>query len=250
MRLKDKVGIITGAGSGIGRAIAITFAREGAKTVILDRAAEGLEATAAAIGDGGGECITVHGDVSNMADLEQMVREGVGKFGRIDILVNNAGIEEAGSLEGMSEEQWDRLMGINLKAYYFGCKLAIPEMRKVGKGKIINISSLAAVVGAPLISLYSTAKAGIIGMTRCLAAEFAPYNINVNAICPGFIETGMTHDVLELDVMRSEVIDRTPMERIGDPDRDIAPAAVFFASDESDFVTGQFLVIDGGYSVI
>ena len=250
MRLKDKVTIVTGAGSGIGRAIAVAFAAEGARSVILDCCAEGLEGTTSSIVFAGGECLPLLGDVSKMDDLARMVREGAERFGRIDILVNNAGIEEAGSLEGMSEAQWERLMTINLKAAYFGTQQAFPEMRKVGKGKVINIASLAAVVGAPLISLYGTAKAGVVGMTRSLAVEFAPYGINVNAICPGFIETAMTRDALALEVFRAEILDRTPMERIGDPARDIAPAAVYLASDESDFMTGQCLVIDGGYSVV
>lgn len=247
MRLKDKVAIITGAGSGIGKGIAIAFSEEGAKTVICDINSDGLNETSKGLK---GEYIKLIVDVSKEKDLEIMVNEAVKKFSRIDILVNNAGIEITGNLTDITEEQWNKLMDVNLKGVYFGMKHALPHMMKNMKGKIINISSLAAHCGAPMMTLYSTAKAGIIGLTKSAAVEYAPYKININAICPGFVYTGMTQPVLDIEEMKNIVLDRTPLGVIGDAYRDIAPLAVYLASDESDFMTGQAIVIDGGYSVV
>lgn len=247
MRLKDKVAIITGAGSGIGRGIARAFSEAGAKTVIADINSEGLDETSKNLKY---DYLKLIVDVAKETDLEMMVNETIKKFGRIDILVNNAGIEITGNLTDITEEQWYKLMDINLKGVYFGMKHAIPHMMENMKGKIINISSLAAHCGAPMMTLYSTAKAGIIGLTKSSAVEYASYKININAICPGFIYTGMTKPVLDIEDMKNIVLDRTPLGIIGDPYKDIAPLAVYLASDESDFLTGQAIVIDGGYSVV
>lgn len=247
MRLKDKVAIITGAGSGIGRGISQAFSEEGAKTVIVDINRDGLEETSCLLKN---EKILLIVDVAKEKDLEMMVNETIKNFGQIDILVNNAGIEITGNLTDITEEQWNKLMDVNLKGIYFGIKHAIPHMMKKTKGKIINISSLAAHCGAPMMTLYSTAKAGIIGLTKSAAVEYAVYKININAICPGFIYSAMTKPVLDIEEMKNIVIDRTPLGVIGDPYKDIAPLAVYLASDESDFMTGQAIIIDGGYSVV
>lgn len=247
MRLKDKVAIITGAGSGIGRGIAIAFSEEGAKTVIVDINQDGLQETSGMLKN---ENISLIVDVAKEKDLEMMVNETIKKFNRIDILVNNAGIEITGNLTDITEEQWYKLMDINLKGVYFGMKHAIPHMMEKMKGKIINISSLAAHCGAPMMTLYSTAKAGIIGLTKSAAVEYAAYKININAICPGFVYSAMTKPALEIEEMKNIILDRTPLGVIGDPKKDIAPLAVYLASDESDFMTGQAILIDGGYSVV
>jgi NAD(P)-dependent dehydrogenase (short-subunit alcohol dehydrogenase family) len=162
-------------------------------------------------------------------------------------MVNNAGIDIPGPITMIEEEDFDRLIAVNLKAVYFGCKKAIIHMLDHGGGNIINISSLAAVCGTTGLSLYSAAKAGIVGLTRSLAAEYALQRIRVNAICPGWIRTGMSQDYLE--GMEEFVVDTTPMGRVGDP-ADIAPTAVYLASDDSRFMTGQPIVVDGGYSVV
>jgi len=247
MRLNDRVAIITGAGSGIGRGIAIAFSEQGAKTVLADVNQDGLSETSKNLR---GEYLSIITDVSREKDLENMVNETIKKFSRIDILVNNAGIEITGNLTDITEEQWYKLMDVNLKGVYFGMKQVLPHMMKNQKGKIINISSLAAYCGAPMMTLYSTAKAGIIGLTKSAAIEYASYKININAICPGFIYTGMTKPVLDIEEMKNIVLDRTPLGVIGDPYKDIAPLAVYLASDESDFLTGQAIIIDGGYSVV
>jgi NAD(P)-dependent dehydrogenase (short-subunit alcohol dehydrogenase family) len=247
MRLKDKVAIITGAGSGIGRGIAIAFSEEGAKTVICDINPEGLDETSKGLKT---EHLKLIIDVSKERDIETMVSETIKKFKRIDILINNAGIEVTGNLTDITEEQWYKLMDVNLKGVYFGMKHALPYMMENMKGKIINISSLAAYCGAPMMTLYSTAKAGIIGLTKSAAVEYAAYKININAICPGFVYSGMTKPVLDIEEMKNVVLDRTPVGVIGEPYKDIAPLAVYLASDESDFMTGQAIIIDGGYSVV
>ncbi len=247
MRLKDKVAIITGAGSGIGRGIAIAFSEEGTKNVISDINSEGLDETSKNLN---GEYLKLIVDVAKEEDIKRMVQETINKFGRIDILVNNAGIEITGNLTDITEEQWYKLMDVNLKGVYFGMKHVIPYMMDKMKGKIINISSLAAHCGAPMMTLYSTAKAGIIGLTKSAAVEYASYKININAICPGFVYSGMTKPVLDIEEMKNIVLDRTPLGVIGEPYRDIAPLAVYLASDESDFLTGQAIIIDGGYSVV
>jgi glucose 1-dehydrogenase len=248
MRLKDKVAIVTGAASGIGRGIVLEFIKEGAKVCVADINLEGAKETAKLSGRES-DCLVLKTDVSKREDVKAMVAETKKKFGKVNILVNNAGIEEVGSIDGFDDEQWNRLIGINLKGVFMGIQCVVDEMTSQGGGKIINMSSLSAFAGAPMMGLYATAKGGIIGLTISAAVELAPFKINVNALCPGFIETGMTRDALAIDEMKAMVIERTPLGVIGVPS-DIAHAAVYFASDESNFVTGQHLLIDGGYSAI
>ena len=248
MRLKDKVAIVTGAGSGIGKAIALAFVKEGARVTIADVNLEGAEKTAGEVEKLKGESLTIKADVSQGEEVDQIITKTEEKFGKLDILVNNAGIEILGTVEGISEQDWDRLISIHLKGGHNCTKRAIPDIEKQGKGKIINIASVAAFVAAPFLSLYSTSKGGIVAYTRSCAVELAPRKINVNAICPGFIQTAMTADYLESEGMRNMVLERIPLGVIGQPDRDVAPLAVFLASEDSDYITGQAIIVDGGYS--
>lgn len=247
MKLGNKVAIVTGAGSGIGRGIALAFAREGAKVSVVDINRAGAEETVAEIRAKGGEAIVIQADVSICSEIERMVDETVQELGALDILVNNAGIDIPGPITVIEEEDFERLIAVNLKSVYFGCKKAILHMLDHGGGTILNISSLAAVCGTTGLSLYSAAKAGIVGLTKSLAIEYAVPKIRVNAICPGWIRTGMSAEYLE--GMEDWVVDNTPMGRVGSPE-DIAPTAVYLASDDSRFMTGQAIVVDGGFSVV
>ncbi len=250
LRLKDKVAIVTGATSGIGRGIALEFAKEGAKVVIADIVdKDRLESkdTASLIKQLGGEAIFIKTDVSLEEDVKRMIRMTVEHFGHLDILVNNAGIVFEKTVEETSAQDWDRLMGVNVKGVFLGCKYAIPEMRKVGKGKIINIGSISGMMGQKRLSAYCASKAAVVNLTRAMAMDDAGENININTICPGIIETPMTIDSLrdpEWSRLRQEA---TPAPRFGRPE-DIAHAAVFLASSESDFIVGHCLVVDGGWT--
>lgn len=248
MRLQNKIAIITGAGSGIGRGTALAFIKEGAKVVVADWSEEGGKETVEQIKRINGEAIFIKTDVSKATDVEQMVKTCLNKFGRIDILVNNAGIVKFGSLHETSEADWDAVLDINLKSVFLGCKGVIPEMLKNGKGKIINITSIAGLIGFDKIGPYCASKGGIIALTREAAVEYAPKKINVNCIAPGVIKTAMTKDMLADPVQKQFFETSTPYPRLGEPE-DIANAALYLASDESDFVNGEVLVVDGGWIV-
>jgi NAD(P)-dependent dehydrogenase (short-subunit alcohol dehydrogenase family) len=250
MRLKGKVAIVTGAGSGIGQAIAVAFAREGAKVTIADVSLGGARRTASMIRKAGGDCLTLRIDVSQSDQVGHMVERTVKRYKGVDILVNNAGVELIGNLTEMNEEEWDHLMAVNLKGCFLCTRRAIPEFLKRNKGKVINIASLAAFVGSSMASVYSASKGGIAAFTRALAVEYAEERINFNFICPGFVETGMTRDYIANEAMKNYVLEQTPLEMIGRPLEDIAPAAVYLASDESDYMTGQAIILDGGWSVV
>lgn len=245
MRLKDNVAIVTGAGSGIGKAIAEMYAAEGAKVVVAGHHLESCEETVKAITSAGGEGLAVEADVSQAADNQKMVKETVKKFGQVDILVNNAGVVLQHPLEDMTEEQWDQVLDVDLKGTFLGMKYAIPEMEKVGRGKIINITSIAGIVGFPQIAGYAAAKGGVIALTKEAAVEYAPKQINVNAIAPGVIKTKMTDPFLKDAKAAEQFKAMIPYPRFGEPD-DIAHLATYLASPESDFVNGETIVIDGG----
>lgn len=247
MKLNDKVAIITGATSGIGRAIAIKFAEEGAKVAIVGRNAERAEQTLEEIKNiRNGEAFWLSADVREVSSTEHIIEKTVRTFGRLDILVNCAGVFLTGAIENISEETYDISMNINLKGMFFTIKAAVPEMRKQGKGKIINISSLAGEVGFPNASVYCATKFGVIGLTKALGIELAPYKININAIAPGNIETPMNVDLRKDSEYNKFIIENTPYRRYGYTD-DIAPGAVYLASDDSDYVCGATLFIDGGW---
>lgn len=246
MRLQNKIAIITGAGSGIGRAIAEVFAKEGAKVIVADYKSAGGQETVKNIVAAGGQAEFIQADVSKSDEIEAMVRVAAEKFGGLDILVNNAGVALMADLASTTDEIWQKTIDVDLKGVFLGIKFAVPEMEKRGKGKIINIASIAGLVGFQGITAYCAAKGGVVNMTKELALDLAPKKINVNAIAPGVIKTAMTADILKAPKMAEGMLAQTPIGRLGEPE-DIAYAALYLASDESDFVTGHILVVDGGW---
>jgi NAD(P)-dependent dehydrogenase (short-subunit alcohol dehydrogenase family) len=251
MRLANKIALVTGAGSGIGRGIACRFAVEGTSLVLSDLADEGLQETATMIEEVGGQSVSVVGDVSVRPDAERMVEAAITRWGRLDIVVNNAGISgsrQATLAHVTPDEEWERVLAVNVSGVFRVASLAIRQMLVQGYGNIINIASAAGLVPFPARAAYNASKGAVISFTRALALDYAPNHIRVNAICPGMVETNMTRWRLAIPELRQQVLDMTPWGRIGTPE-DIAAAAVYLASDEADFVTGHMLVIDGGWLV-
>ena len=242
MRLENKVVIITGAGSGIGKETALLFEKEGAKVVVADMNEKAGEETVAEIKKNG-EGFFVKLNVSNREQSKQMVKTTLEKYGKIDVLINNAGIVQDAFLSKMTEEQWDKVVDVNLKGV-FNCTQAVVEvMMNQGNGVIINTSSIVGLNGNVGQVNYAATKAGLIGMTKTLAKELGKKGIRVNAVAPGFIETPMTSNVPEkiLEMMK----EKTPLLRLGVP-KDIANAYLYLASDEANFVNGAVLCVDGG----
>lgn len=242
--LKDKVAIVTGASKGIGKAIAINFAKEGAKVVINYRSDDdGAKSVESEIKNNGGIAVLHKGDVSKFSVAEELMKFSVEQFGRIDILVNNAGITKDTLLLRMKEEDFDNVINVNLKGSFNCAKQVAPIMIKQRYGKIVNISSVIGLIGNAGQVNYAASKAGIIGMTKSLAKELATKNITVNAIAPGFIETDMT-DVLS-DKTKDLIMSHIPLKRMGSAN-DIANTAVFLSSELSNYITGQVITVDGG----
>jgi NAD(P)-dependent dehydrogenase (short-subunit alcohol dehydrogenase family) len=251
MRLKNKVAIITGAGSGQGRAAALIFSREGAKIVVSDWKPELGNETVTLVKQAGGEAIFIRTDVSESADVQNLVRTTVSTYGRIDVLYNNAGVGFSSPLSmadviSTPEADWDRVIAINLRSMYLTAKYGIPEMIKSGGGSIINTASIAALIGSEAAHAYTAAKGGMVALSRALAVEFGPKNIRVNCICPGAIDTPMIAPVIDPLKKTGQPFMTSPIRRLGTPE-DIANCALYLASDESSFVTGATLVVDGGY---
>jgi len=246
MRLKDKVVIVTGAGQGIGKGIALSLAKEGAKVVVSD-ITEKTNEVVKEIQDSGGEAIAAKLDVTNPKDAEGVAKLAIEKFGRIDILVNNAGIYPMKSFPELTEQEWDKVLSINLKGTFNCTKAVVPKMIEQKSGNIINIASIAgAVIGYQTLVHYSASKAGVLGFTRSAALDLAQYKIRVNAIAPGAVNTPGTKSVGE-EAMK-QVEQTIPLKRLGQPE-DIANLVVFLASEDSSYITGQMIVIDGGLTI-
>jgi len=248
MRLANKVALITGAGSGIGRESALLFAREGARVVVADVNDEAGRAVVEELRAAGGEAVYVHADVGKAVDAEGMVRAAEESFGRLDVLFNNAGISHARDDDAVAteEEVWDLTMNINLKGVFLGCKYGIPALRRAGGGSIINTASFVAILGAATPQLaYTASKGGVLAMTRELAVIHARERIRVNALCPGPLRTELLMKYLDTEEKRQRRLVHIPMGRFGEA-AEIARAALFLASDESSFTTGATFLVDGG----
>ena len=243
MRLKDRNAFITGAAQGIGKSIAAGMAREGANVAIAHVNPESAEATAKEIQEIGVKSTAIKLDVSSQEDVTKAFSTFTGEFGPLDILVNNAGITRDALLMRMKEEDWDAVININLKGTFLCCKEAIKIMAKQRQGKIISISSVVAFMGNPGQSNYSSSKAGIIGLTKTIAREYAGRGIRANAVAPGFIQTAMT-DVLP-DAVKDDMKKAIPLASFGTPE-DVANAVIFLSSAESDYITGQTIHVNGG----
>jgi 3-oxoacyl-[acyl-carrier protein] reductase len=245
MRLKDKVAIVTGGGSGIGRACCQIFAREGARVVAADRVTERARETAQMVEGEGGTCIEVTVDVTRAVDIDSMFQATTAKLGPAQILVNNAGILLHKSLVDTTEEEWDTVLDVNLKSVFLCSKRAIGEMLKSGGGKIVNISSLAAQSTDPYQAAYTASKAGVIGLTRAMALEFSRRGIGINCICPGAVRTNILAPADQIEVRTR--MEGVPIGYMAEPE-DIASVALFLASEESDYMVGEAIVVDGGVS--
>ncbi len=244
--LADKVAIVTGAGQGIGRAIALAAAREGMRVTVNDINPTTAAATGEAIQAMDGQAHVHVGDVSQEADVARMVEETVARWGRVDLLVNNAGIEPVASILEMSPELWDQVMAVNLRSVFLCTQAAARVMRTQGSGVIVNISSIAGkAIPLPFRSAYAASKAGIVGFTKEAARELAAYGIRVNAVCPGVIVTPMTAKARQDPAMMEKWMREIPLRRLGEPE-EVAALVLFLASDDAKYITGQAYHVDGG----
>lgn len=246
MKLKNKVAIVTGSKRGIGKSIALELAKEGAKVIISDINLKECQTVCNEIKKIGSDAIAVKCDVSKKRDVDAMVKKTIQKFNKIDILVNNAGVFLMKPFVEMTEKDWDFVLDINLKGLFLCTNAVAKQMVKQKNGKIISIASIAGKVGFMNSSAYCASKAGIINLTRELAMELSPHNINVNVVAPGIIDTKMTEDMLKDKKTKKVLLASTPLGRVGQPE-EIGKATVFLASDDSNFITGHTLVVDGGW---
>ena len=250
MKLKDKIALVTGSSRGIGRAVALAYAKEGAKVVVNYTSNEkAANEVVEAIEKMDSQAIAVKADVARKAETERLVQAGIDQFGRIDILVNNAGFGRPAMMLKMEEDQWDQVIDIHLKGAFLCSQAAGRHMKEQKSGKIINVSSVAGLVGTVGQINYSAAKGGVLSMTKSMARELARYNVCVNVISLGIVATDMSEKIITDEKLSEIYMNRILLKRFAEPE-DISPAFVFFASDESNYITGQLLCVDGGYGMI
>jgi NAD(P)-dependent dehydrogenase (short-subunit alcohol dehydrogenase family) len=249
-KLEGKVALITGAGSGLGRASALAFFGAGARVIVVDRDFNTARAVTKEIEDAGGSSTALEADVSRADDSERMIATTIRKYGRLDILFNNAGVMSSGLLHEVSEKEWDRVIGINLKSVFLACKFALPELMK-NRGVILNTASVAGLEGRNGHAQYGASKAAVINLTKTIALEYARFGVRANCVCPGAFATNILKDGLaDVKPATVEQLGRmtmagVPMSRVGDP-AELARAALFLCSDDASYVTGEVLVVDGG----
>ena len=253
MRLQDQVAIVTGGAAGIGRAIAMTFAREGARVVVADiQAHSRLESetptTVDVIRAAGGEASFIQTDMTQSAQVQALVAETVQRYRQVNILVNNAGIFIRHAITEVSDEEWEQVLNLNLRGYFYACRQVIPEMLKQGGGKIVNMSSIHGLRGAGMAVTYCASKGAVENLTRQLAVEYGRRGIYVNAVAPGTIKTAMSKPFRDDPEILADYQRHTILPRLGEPE-DVANCALFLASRESDFVLGHTLVCDGGWTI-
>lgn len=250
MKLKDKIALVTGSSRGVGRAIAVGYAKEGAKVIVNftsnEKAAIEVVEEIKQIGT---EAIAVKADVAQRADAEKLVQAGIDEFGGLDILVNNAGFTRPAMMLKMNEDQWDQVVDIHLKGAFLCAQAAAQHMKEKKSGKIINVTSVAGLVGTVGQINYSAAKGGVISMTKSMARELARYNICANVISLGIVATDMTETIRTDEKLKDIYMNRILLKRFAEAE-DIAPAFVFLGSDDSNYITGQLLCVDGGYGMI
>ena len=248
MGFEGKVALVTGAASGIGRASALAFARERARVVVADVDAKGGEETAGRINEGGGEAVFVQADVSNAASVAAMVDAAVAAYGRLDCAHNNAGIlgELGVLLHEYREEDWDRIMAVNLKGVWLCMKYEIPQMLSQGGGALVNTASVAGLVGSRFAAAYGASKHGVVGLTRTAALQYAQHGIRVNAVCPGLTRTTMAERIFSAPEIMAHRTASQPVGRVGTPE-EVAESVVWLCSDAASFVTGHAMAVDGGY---
>jgi NAD(P)-dependent dehydrogenase (short-subunit alcohol dehydrogenase family) len=244
-RLEDKVALVTGGAAGIGRAIAETFAREGAQIVIADRDGDGARDAAEAIVKSNGSARAETVDVTHTEEVQALIAKIGAEFGRLDVLVNNAGVGERSDFRHLSDEAWDRVWKVNLDGTVRCAREAFDLLKASGRGSIVNLSSVMATKHTRQMSVYSATKGAVSALTRSLAVEYAPYMIRVNALCPGYVETGLIGRYTANPMIAKGLLAQTPLRRFGKPE-DIANAALFLASDEAAYITGASLNVDGG----
>jgi len=247
--LKNKVAFVSGAGSGIGRAVAEAYAREGAQVVVSDINVEHGEETVKIIKDNGGEAFFIKGDSSSAADNKRVVEETVAKYGRLDISCNNAGMGGPAKPTGEYEpEEWDKVIALNLSGVFYACRYQLEQMLKNGGGSIVNIVSIHGTVAAPNSPAYTATKHGVVGLTKNIAVEYGQKNIRCNAVGPGYIETALLKNNMDDNALKA-IAGKAAMNRLGTAE-EIAELVLFLSSDKSSFTTGSYIIADGGYTAV